>query len=70
MLPSTPLAAPPLPALNGRDWVEGSALPGRPHLETLWFRVDKRIFVASAKIGSKATPSDLDAVTAVVRSLH
>ena len=48
----------------------GSAPAGAPYLETLWFRVHGTTFVACAKIGSKATSSDLKAVAAIVQSLR
>jgi hypothetical protein len=64
------VSKPPLPAPNGRYWMIGSALGGSPYMEALWFRVNGNTFIACAKVGSHATKSDLDAVTAIIESLH
>jgi hypothetical protein len=69
-LPHTPVAAPPLPAPDGRYQTIGSAPGGSPYLETLWFHANGTTFIACAKIGPRATSGDLKAVAAVLQSLH
>jgi hypothetical protein len=69
-LTHAPLAAPPLPAPNGRYWTIGSAPAGAPYMQTLWFRADGMTFLACAKIGPKATSGDLQALAAIIRSLR
>jgi hypothetical protein len=69
-LPHTPAAAPPLPAPNGPYWTTGSAPYGSPPMQTLWFRAYGTTFIASAKIGPRASRGDLKAITAIVQSLH
>lgn len=68
------LAAPPLPGPDTRNawryWDAGSQPAGTPEIKILWFRAHGTIFVATAKIGSKATKSGLDALDAIVQSLR
>lgn len=68
------VAVPPLPAPGApkawRYWGGGSASAGSPYIETLWFRANRTTFIASAKIGPKATTSDLTAVDTIITSLH
>jgi hypothetical protein len=66
----------PLPAPNDEDWDVGSvgsagnAPSDGPWVEGLWFRFHGKTFFASAKIGPKASKSDLRAVAAIVHSLR
>jgi hypothetical protein len=69
-LPHTATAAPPLPAPNGRYWTTGSAPGGGPYMQTLWFRAHGATFIASAKVGPRASSGDLKAIAAIVQSLH
>jgi hypothetical protein len=69
-LSHTAAAMPPLPAPNGRYWTMGSASGGSPYTQTLWFRAYGAAFLACAKIGPRASSSDLRAVAAIVQSLH
>lgn len=59
--PSAAPVTPPLPSPDAPQsrWVIGSALPGVPYLETLRFRDDGKVFIASAKIGSDAENAGL-----------
>jgi len=83
-LPHGPVAVPPLPAPHAPNgwkyWNAGSCSPayagaaspgaGCPYIETLWFRINGTIFIASAKIGPKTTNGDMKAVAAIVQSLR
>jgi hypothetical protein len=60
----------PLPSPSASGWTVGSALGGRPYLETLTFRADGGTFVADLKIGPSASGPDLKALADIVRSLH
>ena len=61
----------PSPGASGASaWNFGSALGGRPYLETLSFRADGRTFVADLKVGPSASGPDLKALADIVRSLH
>ena len=62
------LAVPPLP--YPKAWMMGSAVAGTPYIETLWFRAEGTTFLATAKIGPKATRADLKALAGIIRSLH
>jgi hypothetical protein len=64
------VSKPPLPAPNGRYWMIGSTLGGSPYIETLWFRLNGKTFIACAKVGPHATKTDISAVAAIIRSLH
>lgn len=64
-----PVAVPPLPA-SSTAWAKGSAPAGAPCMQTLWFQFKGTIFIACAKIGPKAASRDIQAVTAVIRSLR
>lgn len=57
----------PLPPVQG--WLPGSALVGNPHLATLWFTFHGTRFIATAKIGPKATGADLAALNRIMRSI-
>ena len=59
-LPRRVARVPPLPRLE--TWLKGSALGGEPYLESVWFRIKGRYFLADAKIGAKATGADLAAL--------
>ena len=69
-----PVAVPPLPAFDAPNgwkyWNAGSAPAGSPYIETLWFRAHSVIYIASAKIGPKATSDDLQAIAAIIHSLR
>ena len=65
-----PVAVPPLPAPNGRYWSMGSAPPGAPAMQTLWFRINGVTFLACAKIGPKATRGELRGIAAIIGSLR
>jgi hypothetical protein len=83
-LPHGPVAVPPLPAPHAphgwKYWNAGSCSPayagaappgaGCPYIETLWFRINDTIFIASAKIGPKTTNGDIKAVATIVQSLR
>jgi len=73
-VPHGPVAVPPLPAFDAPNgwkyWSAGSASAGAPYIEILWFRVHRATFIATAKIGPKATNSDLKAVAAINQSLR
>ena len=73
-VPRGPMAVPPLPAPQAPDgwkyWNAGSASAGAPYIETLWFRTHSATFIATAKIGPKATNGDLKAVAAIIQSLR
>ena len=73
-VPHGPVAVPPLPAFDAPNgwkyWSAGSASAGAPYIEILWFRVHSATFIATAKIGPKATNSDLKAVAAIIQSLR
>lgn len=73
-VPHGPVAVPPLPAFDAPNgwkyWSAGSASAGAPYIEILWFRVHRATFIATAKIGPKATNSDLKAVAAIIQSLR
>jgi hypothetical protein len=68
------MAVPPLPSPQAPDgwkfWNAGSAAAGAPYIEILWFRVRSATFIATAKIGPKATSGDLRAVAAIIESLR
>ena len=66
-----PLAVPPLPSPSGgKDWGVASAPPGSSYLESLWFRGNGKTFIATGKVGPKATVADLKAFAAIIRSLR
>jgi uncharacterized protein YbdZ (MbtH family) len=69
-----PIAVPPLPAPDAPDgwkyWNAGSASAGAPYIETLWFRINGTTFIASAKIGPRATSHGLKAADAIVKSFR
>ena len=73
-VPHGPMAAPPLPAFDAPNgwkyWNAGSASAGAPYIEILWFRAHNATFIATAKIGPKATSSDRKAVAAIIQSLR
>ena len=73
-VPRGPLAMPPLPSPQApggwKFWNAGSAAAGAPYIEILWFRVRSATFIATAKIGPKATNGDLRAVAAIIESLR
>lgn len=73
-VPHGPVAMPPLPAFDApggwKYWNAGSAPAGVPYIEILWFRVHGATFVATAKIGPKATHGALNAVAEIIRSLR
>jgi hypothetical protein len=60
----------PLPAPDGHYWTTGSSLAGTPYMELLWFRAHGMMFIACAKVGSRATSRDLNAIAMIVRSLR
>lgn len=64
------IKVPPLPAPSQCGWNVGSALGGSPYLETLWFRGNHRTFVATVKVGPKATGKDLAAIDSIIHSLR
>jgi hypothetical protein len=67
------IKVPPLPAPSQCGWNQGSALGGQPYLETLWFRGNNGnhgTFVASVKVGPKATGTDLAAIDSIIHSLQ
>jgi hypothetical protein len=43
---------------------------GNPYIETLWFRGNHAIFIASVKVGTKATSADLGAIDRIIHSLR
>jgi hypothetical protein len=59
-----------LPAQDQCGWATGSALAGQPYVETLWFRGNGKTFIASVKVGPKATGTNLAAVDSIVQSLR
>jgi hypothetical protein len=69
-----PVAVPPLPAFDAPNgwkyWNAGSASAGSPYIETMWFRAHSVTYIASAKIGPKATSGDLQAIAAIIHSLR
>jgi hypothetical protein len=73
-VPRGPMAVPPLPAPHAPDgwkyWNAGSASAGAPYIEILWFRAHRATFIATAKIGPKATNGDLEALAAIIQSLR
>jgi hypothetical protein len=73
-VPHGPLAVPPLPGPHAPNswkyWNAGSQIAGSPYIEILWFRAHNATFTATAKIGPKATGSDLDDVAAIIQSLR
>jgi uncharacterized protein YbdZ (MbtH family) len=73
-VPRGPMAVPPLPSPQApggwKFWNAGSATAGAPYIEILWFRVRSATFIATAKIGPKATNGDLRAVAAIIESLR
>jgi hypothetical protein len=73
-VPHGPMAVLPLPAFDAPNgwkyWNAGSASAGAPYIEILWFRAHSATFIATVKIGPKATSSDRQAVAAIIQSLH
>jgi hypothetical protein len=65
-----PVVTSPLPSLGQRGWTLGSAPAGQPYMETLWFRGNARIFLADVKIGPRADPADIKALTKIIESLQ
>jgi hypothetical protein len=72
-----PVAVPPLPLpwpSGGKGWLLASspAIRGAsiPVFETLWFRANGTIFIASAKVGAKAKGADLKAFAGIIQSLR
>ncbi len=61
---------PPLPSPDQCGWSVGSALAGQPHIETLWFRGNHKLFIASVKVGASATGADGATVDRIIHSLH
>jgi len=66
------LATPPLPSPDGsqHQWSIGSALAGEAFLKTLWFRVDGRTFIASAKVGPDVSGADVQALARIIGSVR
>lgn len=62
----------PLPAPDQHGWNVGSTLvgSGQPYLETLWFKNHQTTFIASVKVGTKASRADLAAIDHIIDSLH
>jgi hypothetical protein len=58
-----------VPPLSSKEWLVGSSLGDQPYLETLWFRADGQVLLASAKIGAKAMPAALSAIDGIIRSV-
>lgn len=65
------IVVPPLPAPDQHGWNVGSTLvgSGQPYIETIWFRGDHKMFVASVKVGTKASRANLAVVDRIIHSL-
>lgn len=63
-----PVSGLPLPARA--EWSFGSALAGQPYMQTVWFRVDGRMFMADAKIGARASKADLAGLAFILESIR
>lgn len=66
------VAVPPLPLPwpdGSRGWLLGSSPARSPVFETLWFRLGRTTYVATAKIGWKATHAAQKALGQIVRSI-
>jgi hypothetical protein len=64
------IAVPPLPDPDQCRWSVGSSLAGEPYVETLWFRGNRKLFVASVKVGPQATGTDLAVLDKIIHSLR
>ena len=64
------IKVPPLPSPDQCGWSVGSASAGQPYIETLWFTGNHKTFIASVKVGAKATGTDLATVDRIVHSLR
>jgi hypothetical protein len=69
-LPHNQVAMLPLTYPDGRYWMAGSAPAGSSYMDVLWFRVHGMTFIATAKIGPRATKRSLKAVATAIRSLR
>jgi hypothetical protein len=64
------ILTPPLPTPDQHGWSVGSAYSGNPYIETLWFRGNHQTFIASVKVGAKATHADLATIDSIIHSLR
>jgi len=67
-LPPDQVAMLPLTYPDG--WMAGSAPAGSSYMDVLWFRAHGMTFIATAKIGPRATKRDLKTVATAIRSLR
>jgi hypothetical protein len=58
------------PPLSLDQFTKGSAPPGAPTLDILWFAGNGRTFLATVKTGAEASATDLRLVADLVRSLR
>lgn len=65
-----PPASPPSPPLTLDEFTQGSAPPGSPTLDSLWFSGNGQTLLATIEIGPNATSADLASLAAVVSSLR
>ncbi len=59
-----------LPLSYPENRVTGSAGSGTAYIQALWFRADRKTYLATTKIGPKSTGADLQAIAMIVRSFH
>jgi hypothetical protein len=59
----------PRPPLSYDDFIKGSAPAGGSTLDSLLFQGPNGVFAATVRTGPDASPQDLDAIDAVIRSL-
>jgi hypothetical protein len=69
--PQEPPKSPPTPPLANVPWLAGSSIGGdQPVMDLLWFSGNGQTFIATSKIGAKATHADSQALDDIVASLH
>ena len=56
--------------LDNFHWLTGSALSGSPYTELGWFQWNGQTYIASGKVGPRATSNDIAALDAIIRSLR
>jgi hypothetical protein len=65
-----PFPAAELPITYPDGWLEGSSFGNAPTLDTIWFRVEGHVFVATVKTGQNVAPADRRALERMVRSIR
>jgi hypothetical protein len=59
-----------LPLTYPNGWLQGSALPGEPTLEGVWFRGGDQMFAVTVKTGSDAAAADRRTIARMIASLR